>query len=156
MSSGESVTTLAKARTAWDSLLSNSDYAWWAATFGAFLLGELVVAEAARGVPGAPPPSEIENRGAVDRERVPALPKSFLDFVDGGASPSGKTRRWAVMSKGGASLGTVQWYAPWRRYTFDGWSGTTFDANCLREIATFCQTNTEQQRTGVRPSGETP
>lgn len=72
--------------------------------------------------------------------------KSFLDFVDGGASPSGKTRRWAVMSKGGGSLGTVQWYAPWRRYTFEPWGSTTFDAACLREIASFCESRTVEQK----------
>jgi hypothetical protein len=45
-----------------------------------------------------------------------------------------KTVVLAVRSTGGTPLGTIKWYAPWRRYTFHPAAGTLFDAACLRDI----------------------
>jgi hypothetical protein len=52
----------------------------------------------------------------------------------------GKTLRFRVLKRdfgsGGQDLdlGTVQWYAPWRRYCFYPSHFALFDASCLREI----------------------
>jgi hypothetical protein len=60
--------------------------------------------------------------------------KSFLRFRDAGASPSGLTRIITVASLSDDLLGTIQWYAPWRRYTFKPVPGPWFDAACLLQI----------------------
>lgn len=69
--------------------------------------------------------------------------KSFLDFVHADSSPSGKTERWWVNSKTGDPLGSINWYAPWRRYVFYPTHNTLFDVACLTAIAQFI----EQQMT---------
>jgi hypothetical protein len=68
---------------------------------------------------------------------------SYLIFNFVGHSASGKTKVWSVNYP---TLGTVQWYAPWRRYVVYPASGTLFDANCLREIAIFCDTQTQEHK----------
>jgi hypothetical protein len=68
--------------------------------------------------------------------------KTFIKFTDAGTSPSGKTKRWTVQaSPGGADLGGVYWYAPWRKYTFQA-SQAIFDEGCLRQIADFLEAQT--------------
>ena len=60
-----------------------------------------------------------------------------LNFTLVGRSDSGLTQIWEVMSvHTGVNLGRISWYSPWRRYAF--YPGPSlFDADCLREIATF-------------------
>ena len=36
-------------------------------------------------------------------------------------------------------LGTVTWYAPWRRWVFEGEPDCLFDHNCLRDVIDFLQ-----------------
>lgn len=67
----------------------------------------------------------------------------FVKFENAGLSDSGKTQKWLATSVHGALLGTVSWYAQWRRYAFQPVAGTVFDAVCLREIATFVEGETE-------------
>lgn len=63
---------------------------------------------------------------------------SYLSFEDKGTSDSGKTKRWVVHNvTNGVALGWIDWKAGWRKYTFSPLGGTTFDAGCLSEIATF-------------------
>lgn len=51
---------------------------------------------------------------------------------------SKKTKTWLVHSKQTrAMLGTVKWFASWRRYCFMPACQTTFDAKCLEEIEMF-------------------
>ena len=69
---------------------------------------------------------------------------SYLTFTFVGTSASGKTKVWLVDTPN--TLGTVQWYAPWRKYVVHPALGTLFDANCLREIATFCETKTQEHK----------
>ena len=72
---------------------------------------------------------------------------AHLIFVPTFTKKSRKTFIWEVGSKKGSQvLGTIQWYAPWRRYCFFPTTGTLFDAECLREIATFCETATAEQK----------
>ena len=67
----------------------------------------------------------------------------FVKFENAGLSDSGKTQKWLVTTVSGSVLGTVSWFAQWRRYAFQPIAGTVFDAACLREIAQWCQTETE-------------
>lgn len=73
-------------------------------------------------------------------------PKSFLDFVDGGRSVSGRTRVTRVLNHGGGFLGRISWYAPWRRYCVEMEPGAIFDAACLHEIAEHLTLQTEEQK----------
>lgn len=68
---------------------------------------------------------------------------SYIAFTQNGESPSGKTKRWNVTAvSGGPPLGTVRWYGPWRKYVFQP-DYAVFDADCLREIADFTESETK-------------
>lgn len=68
-----------------------------------------------------------------------APPSRWIEFDPSGSSASGKTQVFVVRPKHSVvPLGQVRWYAPWRRYCFTPVEGT-FDAACLRDIATFCE-----------------
>jgi hypothetical protein len=70
---------------------------------------------------------------------------SYLDFALIGNSRSGLTKVWEVKSS--THLGIVSWYGPWRKYTFHNtYADCIFDANCLREIADFCETQTKEHK----------
>jgi hypothetical protein len=60
---------------------------------------------------------------------------------------TGKTKVWDVFSSNGIRLGSVNWYAPWRRYVFEPAFATLFDRNCLMEIVEFI----EKQMIARRP-----
>jgi len=56
---------------------------------------------------------------------------------------------WTVRSKRhGDLLGDISWYAPWQRYVFEGFETCVFDAECLRDIAAFCDAETTFRRSG--------
>lgn len=82
--------------------------------------------------------------------------RSFLLF--GEATVEGrKTKTWNVRSAmGGNLLGMIEWWAPWRRYTFKPLAGTVFDAACLRELFAFCSQQTEQHAVDLKTSKEKP
>lgn len=64
-----------------------------------------------------------------------------------GTSPSGKTAIYSVSAKdGGATLGAVRWYAPWRKYAFFPRPETLYEQDCLRDIAAFCEAETRAHR----------
>ena len=72
--------------------------------------------------------------------------KTCLLFDELGLSPSGKTCVWQVKNvQWNATLGTIKWYAPWRRYVFFPQTGTLYDAGCLAEIATFIEQQMEER-----------
>ena len=50
---------------------------------------------------------------------------------------TGKTKVWDVFSSDGIRLGSVSWYAPWRRYVFEPAFATLFDRNCMMLIINF-------------------
>ena len=61
-----------------------------------------------------------------------------------------RTVVWRVRPQGEAlTLGLVQWFSHWRKYCFFPCEPTVFDANCLREIADFCETRTQEHRTAA-------
>lgn len=74
---------------------------------------------------------------------------TFLNFEQVGRSPSGKTRRINVANRGGATLGNVEWYAPWRRYCFAPTGPAVFDAACLHDIADHLTAYTQEQQAGA-------
>ncbi len=62
----------------------------------------------------------------------------FIRIEKTGLSASGKTEMWAVISKrGGHFLGSLRWYARWRRYAFYPADNTVYSAGCLRDIGAF-------------------
>jgi hypothetical protein len=73
---------------------------------------------------------------------------SWISFEYAGPSPSGKTLEWLVHPKDNrdlaACLGFVKWHCPWRKYTFQPFSNTVFENDCLRDIADFCEQKTQE------------
>jgi hypothetical protein len=62
----------------------------------------------------------------------------YLKFSQLQARPGIKTEIWAVLSKKrGETLGTIQWYSPWRQYTFYPFSDTIYNRACLTDVAMF-------------------
>lgn len=71
----------------------------------------------------------------------------WIDIVDKGPSPSGKTRGWWVMPKdGGNRIGCIYWYGPWRKYVFMPDPNCVFEQDCLRDIADFIQAETTKHK----------
>jgi len=64
-----------------------------------------------------------------------------------------RTKRWLVVIKAnGASVGVIVWSTAWRRYVIDAVSGSVqFDAICLRDIASFLDARTAEQRATWKP-----
>lgn len=65
--------------------------------------------------------------------------------------PSWKTRYWRVLTvDSGAFLGGIKWWNRWRCYCFFPEIATIFEKQCLRDIAEFCQEQTEAHRLAGR------
>lgn len=63
---------------------------------------------------------------------------SYLDIVDMGDSPSGKTKVWFIYSHlHGDVLGEVRWMGRWRQYSLFVRPDTIWNDACLREVADF-------------------
>ena len=58
-----------------------------------------------------------------------------------------KTTEWNVINnKSEMLLGTVQWYGPWRQYTFEAIDQPILNNGCLVELADFLsELNTKQK-----------
>ena len=75
----------------------------------------------------------------------------WIEFLIEGTSASGKTAIYTVAPKeGGVALGTVRWYAPWRKYAFFPSPDTLYEQDCLRDIAAFCESETRAHRLRAR------
>ena len=72
----------------------------------------------------------------------------YLRFaLDARASAGRKTEVWNVLAtRDNARLGTIRWFGRWRQYAFFPAEGTTFNADCLEAIATFCRVLTRRHR----------
>lgn len=60
-----------------------------------------------------------------------------------------KTDFWNVICiKSGALLGTIRWYASWRKYAFlpEWLMPLVFEEDCLRDIAEFIESETKKYR----------
>ncbi len=75
---------------------------------------------------------------------------SYLQFKQWGTSDSGLTKLWTVLGAQDKVLGSIRWYAPWRKYCFycSALQCVVFDVNCLREIADFCEAETRSHNAG--------
>lgn len=73
------------------------------------------------------------------------MAKSYLEFIFMGESS--KTSTWKVCNRvTGELVGGIAWFCPFRKYAYcpapryPGQGGTFYDSKCLREIATFIDT----------------
>lgn len=58
-----------------------------------------------------------------------------------------KTLVWVVVAKAsGDRLGFVAWFAQWRNYCFFPDASLVFDKTCLRDIAAFCEYQSQEHR----------
>ena len=68
-------------------------------------------------------------------------------------TPNPATKRWAVMPKDRSpQIGVVSWYGPWRKYCYTPMANTVYEQVCLREIAGFCENQTQLHRRSCRTS----
>ena len=74
----------------------------------------------------------------------------YLLFRDDGPLKQGaKTRQFSVLSRRTkALLGHSKWWTNWRQYCFFPLN-SLFDKKCLREIADFCETVTEEHNSNL-------
>lgn len=74
--------------------------------------------------------------------------KSFLEFTEDTSIRSLLTKKWKVSAKNslGFPLGVVKWWPAWRRYCFFPCKDTVYDANCMLDIAAFCEKETLIQK----------
>lgn len=65
--------------------------------------------------------------------------QSYLRFNLARLSDSEKTEIHEVYGSSSDCLGTIRWYAPWRRYVFvvNPVTAAIFDAGCLSELIDF-------------------
>lgn len=79
---------------------------------------------------------------------------TWIRFNYFGTSDTGKTAIWQVVSRSaiGVLLGEVKWYGPWRKYSFfpNRNCDLVFEQVCLRDIADFCLTMTNQHNQHIR------
>lgn len=70
--------------------------------------------------------------------------------------PGRKTKQWSVLTNRGDELGRVQWYGPWRQFTFDPRPSSTLNRDCLLDLARFLERVNKEQRDKrtVVPGGE--
>lgn len=62
-----------------------------------------------------------------------------------------KTKIWEVMPIDLSSLlGYVKWYAAWRQYSFFPEADTVYERQCLRDIADFCEKETNKHREAAK------
>ncbi len=78
----------------------------------------------------------------------------FKEVPDNGR----RTMSWDVSNRRfGVSLGNVSWFARWKCFCFfPEREGMAFDAQCLRDIAQFCDDETTKRRGSKKPNLEHP
>lgn len=75
--------------------------------------------------------------------------ETWISFDLAATPPGRKTSIWIVRQKDGTALGDVRWYGPWRCYSFFPLASTVFERKCLRDIADFCERQTQARRRNV-------
>ena len=76
----------------------------------------------------------------------------WIRFVSRGIAPGRKTAQWSVVAnQGGDLLGNVQWDTGWRRYIFAPAEMTSFEQDCLRDIAAFIEDETRKHKAEAVP-----
>lgn len=67
-------------------------------------------------------------------------------FISFRARVGGIDPGWDVVNKrSGDIIGIIEWYARWRRLVLEG-GDAVFDAECLRDIATFMEEETRKRK----------
>jgi hypothetical protein len=82
----------------------------------------------------------------------------FINFVDvSNQYPNRITETYSVQTNddNAYDLGFVQWYAPWRRYTFMPEPNTVFEPVCLGDIANFIKYLMHQRKNQRAGQGKT-
>lgn len=60
---------------------------------------------------------------------------------------TGKTKVWDVASRHSyTKLGTIKWYAPWRRYSFYPEPDTLFDCRCMTVLIDFITAEMDKRK----------
>lgn len=86
----------------------------------------------------------------------------WIEFSEPMKSDSGKTNIWSIFSSGYKDdpdeekdfwLGEIKWRGGWRKYSFFPAQDTTYEADCLRDIADFCETETKKLRATWKKKG---
>jgi hypothetical protein len=71
---------------------------------------------------------------------------NFLKFLES-PNPGKLTKRWLIKSTSDDLLGFIQYYAPWRKYT---WSmanaGIIFDIACTQEVIEFLKLHKDDRQ----------
>lgn len=71
---------------------------------------------------------------------------SWLLFTEVARPSRTKTKRWEVHNTRGDLLGRVMWLSGWRKYVFAPVFPTSFEEDCLRELASFVEARTREYR----------
>jgi len=72
---------------------------------------------------------------------------THIRFVPAEVPAHWKTLGWKVENKhDGVSLGTIEWFSRWRKYSFFPAPETVYEEVCLREISRFIQDQTGLHR----------
>jgi hypothetical protein len=71
---------------------------------------------------------------------------SFIEFLKEVRPATRLTDTWTVQATNGVGLGKIVWYGAWRKYCFFPLGETVFDKACLRDIANFCEQQTETRK----------
>ena len=76
------------------------------------------------------------------------VPKSFVRFTAVDLGPGRETSDWLVETAYGTpiTLGMIWWHRPLRCYAFFPKPDTFYEKTCLRDIANFCERETETQQ----------
>lgn len=74
-------------------------------------------------------------------------PSPYIEIVEIGLSPSGKTKIWKVVNKNNPDdvPGIIKWNGGWRKYVYYS-VHAYYDWQCLRQIADFIEEQTKDHR----------
>jgi len=72
---------------------------------------------------------------------------THIQFHHTPQDPKRKTKTW-VVANGDYILGTIKWFAKWRKYSFYPRDDepTVYEQTCLRDIASFIETKTKEYK----------
>lgn len=73
---------------------------------------------------------------------------TYVSFILSGHTE--KTIIWDVKTKYWETLGIVKWFGSWRRYAFFPKADTVFEKDCLRDIANFCESKTNEHYSNLK------
>lgn len=71
----------------------------------------------------------------------------YIQIVDFGTSPSGKTKIWLVRNtRTDEDIGHIRWHGPWRGYVFEAAEAGFYDEKCLKQISDFIITANQDHK----------